>query len=1832
MATSQGWRDTQKHQRTRGQKLARLGLASVLVGAVVWLVLSLMMPFWHPRTRLVYAFAGNEPQSGVPPAPFALEQYARLVPLKPALYQDETNPPEVPLISAGSLTEAGWMDQAAPASLDDEDAVLVYLAAGEETLGSTGRPAAALAVSDAGGQAKILPINGVLEELSRLSAGTKVLILDTQTATLPTPGTVLPGGFCHQLAEAVHATGDRSLWVLAAHSPLQHSHYSPALKRSVLGYFVARALKGDADLDGDRLLTIDELLQYVRAGVDDWVRHVSGGNATQTPELFWGGGPLDRNTPTPVLLAVPKLSGQDREQSVQASVQQASQPREAGKWESVFRERAANRLRPLVNPVRDKLTEARVPEAASILQNSGGDKPAESQAPGGNDAAEASGNSGPQSDVATGRATATAEASGSGQGAGAEGQPSGDNQVAGGPSDAGAGPPQVFPPDPLEQPELLDQLGQAWAIHDALLDSRQIDPRPVDVAPDWWRDYERKLLAVDQSIRFGWRLDLLPLKRMLRDELLPLAELLDDQPLPADAEGELLSRWLRRQSSDGPPVSVHSLAAAEAVGWSELGWSPAEREAARQFSGTLQQPMPTAFQQWISESWSDQFDGLVELRLANQLVPHADGDWSLIRELLNVVVSAERAAVKVTEEGFDGDRLSRGDQALGQAIRSFRDPLQANYRRQVGALLAEASNAYGEILLLADEARSARQIRNELMARLPYLISLQQRHGSDLRHPVPSAEAVEQAITLIVDSRKLTESDDLDLVSLQTLHQQLRAVKKRLEQGLRPDAVEQFIQSPTQPSDSWYMTSLLSTPLLESQTRMRLIAIVGEAEAVHLRDYSPPGRTEILDSTVRSQDWMIDRDRPARLAAAEKRIARWMRWQSGWMEMASSDSMSLISDSLRKRVKTWDSTPRSIGQLVGTYSELVADFWEDRSQWPVRMAAVLSEHRDMQDASVRDDRCQQLRQLKLAIRALAIQPGPLLDPVAVDERLASAMRYDLFVSGADRFDTHRQSVGPAEAAFLLAAADGYRRQAAAEPMQPKVRQTQPVPLELVGDQQVTFGPSERESSAEVTVTHLGSEPADVWLVVQSDPRAVQVQSLSTENVYEHSALQAELKWRARQADEDLQRLRGEQASRKTIQRQTSRLVSLQHAAMEPLLPAAAELSPTFRLEPGQQKTVRLKVDRVGKLSQQTKVLVRAVTGDQQVRWDVAVKLPDRVAVGLLVQADAPTWSTNDSGDALHPYPHRATPYRISAANTRGRDMDALVSVFTPAEPLTLAPPTTMLSAAGADEWFARCGQLRTIIERRPVSLAGSGAAVELLPQLVTAPAPAGGPAADGGGEGANIPANASPGGEAKSSKKTPIVLTHGLLFRIEDKASGATTVALVDISPQRPRRYVRPHVAYDATTAELTVRLDVVDGVTIPEAGIPVQARLSSDAADPLRLTLSGVISSQRRSLELVANVAPEADVQCLLEVDVDQFPRAFLYRFRTASTQPAVAEWVDRSRVKILSPDSGNAHGGDQSQIQVNARVDAPVGTFLNPSDRLEIGFDVDRDREFRDESPLQFLSDRQVRVEWTPEPPKPPAASTMELVTSVSDFQVALDAGGLSNARVNILAHLRAGTSDVWSDPVEAILDGQPPELGGLRVLPSRRVPEATPLQISISADDNDLSGVRLVKIGVAKPGTKEFAETPAAVEASMTVGGVWSAELDTTGLEPGNHLILAQAVDQVGNQSLPRSAPLEILSRSVLEAEAMQPKSVAGRVMHGSVAAADAVVRLMTVEEPPKELARRTTDQQGRFRFAKVPPGEYQLTASGVVKNNPRNGAESLKVPEGKADVPPLEMQIE
>ncbi len=150
----------------------------------------------------------------------------------------------------------------------------------------------------------------LLRQIKSCPVAKKLLILDCdELAGDPRLGMIV-NEFDELLEETVRRSGDSGLWVLASHRPFEASHVSQSAGRSAFGYFVVEGLKGAADQNGDGMIELAELADYVGSGVADWVSQDSGGAEVQSPRLLHGGEGAAGAPPGLSLLTV---SDHDRE-------------------------------------------------------------------------------------------------------------------------------------------------------------------------------------------------------------------------------------------------------------------------------------------------------------------------------------------------------------------------------------------------------------------------------------------------------------------------------------------------------------------------------------------------------------------------------------------------------------------------------------------------------------------------------------------------------------------------------------------------------------------------------------------------------------------------------------------------------------------------------------------------------------------------------------------------------------------------------------------------------------------------------------------------------------------------------------------------------------------------------------------------------------------------------------------------------------------------------------------------------------------------------------------------------------------------------------------------------------------------------------------------------------------------------------------------------------------------------------------------------------------------------------------------------------------------------
>lgn len=157
------------------------------------------------------------------------------------------------------------------------------------------------------------PLSELVTELEAFPADLKLLILDAGRVPYDARMGVLVNEFPRLLEDALQQHRDPRLWVLSAHRALEATHVSSSAGQSSFGYYVAEAIRGGADRDGDRQVDLAEFAAYVRQGVSQWVQRESGGRMSQTPQLLQAGVGSVPAPPPLTLTPVPRqLAGAEK--------------------------------------------------------------------------------------------------------------------------------------------------------------------------------------------------------------------------------------------------------------------------------------------------------------------------------------------------------------------------------------------------------------------------------------------------------------------------------------------------------------------------------------------------------------------------------------------------------------------------------------------------------------------------------------------------------------------------------------------------------------------------------------------------------------------------------------------------------------------------------------------------------------------------------------------------------------------------------------------------------------------------------------------------------------------------------------------------------------------------------------------------------------------------------------------------------------------------------------------------------------------------------------------------------------------------------------------------------------------------------------------------------------------------------------------------------------------------------------------------------------------------------------------------------------------------------
>ncbi len=635
---------------------------------------------------------------------------------------------------------------------------------------------------------------------------------------------------------------------------------------------------------------------------------------------------------------------------------------------------------------------------------------------------------------------------------------------------------------------------------------------------------------------------------------------------------------------------------------------------------------------------------------------------------------------------------------------------------------------------------------------------------------------------------------------------------------------------------------------------------------------------------------------------------------------------------------------------------------------------------------------------------------------------------------------------------------------------------------------------------------------------------------------------------------------------------------------------------TYTLPVEGQDELRLKVR--GQPSEgSTRLVVHVVTDRSSLRQDIVVNLPQRPLATVQLKA-----LRNErlvvADQQLRPFGNRSTSYSFLVQGLR-RDTTTLdITAYRVTAPTVSWPTTTTLPTADLQRWLSQTADIQEIATLPGVPVQTDSA----------------------------VPLHFS---AVKPEPTVALDVSGGVLLIMRDAARQLSTWQHLPCTPLRPAAYVDATVQYDEPREMLRIVVRPRDELEIPAEGIPVRCRIVKDAdqasSTPIRWeaapahSVSGMLQPYQREFTLNLPWRSPAERAAVL-IDVDEWSRAFVFKVEPDGVRPS-----DEFAVEILEPQRRSAIRAPAPVIPVTVAVTIPP-RFIVGENLIEVGVDRNGDRRLEGEPTLRLPTDRQTGVVLD----SIDATGIWTLKTSVRDWQISVPTAGLSDQWGTVLARIARGPHEVWSEGTAVAFDKQGPRLSRINLSGKGELAVGQPLQITMRADDHELSGVASVAAGIDQTGLGIISPTTVMIPAKADDEDGWSVTLPTEKLTPGPYVVVLQATDLVGNTGPISVVPMHCLTAEEVAARAAVP--LQGQVQYAGAAISDAEVRLTAVPpkdapattSPPKTLTTKT-NRSGQFTFESVAPGQYDLIATGTVRGFRYENRTKVTVAPGKESVP-------
>ncbi len=626
--------------------------------------------------------------------------------------------------------------------------------------------------------------------------------------------------------------------------------------------------------------------------------------------------------------------------------------------------------------------------------------------------------------------------------------------------------------------------------------------------------------------------------------------------------------------------------------------------------------------------------------------------------------------------------------------------------------------------------------------------------------------------------------------------------------------------------------------------------------------------------------------------------------------------------------------------------------------------------------------------------------------------------------------------------------------------------------------------------------------------------------------------------------------------------------------------------------------------------------VEVKAGGQSGRHSIRLRLPPPDKIDLIVEQVTDQGRRVQVDHHLRPLPNRRTGFRLGLKNSSPRAKTVTVQL--------LAVPKTAAGGRGWRGWpLDDSGK-----PRRGFTALTEPVEVELPADVPPHPIPFGQDAA----KDKEKPKDSEPHAAAKRPAKKPaeVDVTAGIVVVVVDTAKPSRRWShRLRFTPRAPGDYVRASVGYDRTRRRLEIDLNVRHTKLLPQLppdGKPISivwpTRIETEMRD------KGQLRDPSDSARLYATVEPGPQTVVPVRLDVDGYPRAFIYDVKC--DQSSTADRITNlSEIRITSPRPDAVFPASLATIPIKFRVDAPTDAFKiiagsDSGEKVQAWIDADGNGRFDShESGQTFRADRQVSVRLQ----ELRLGGLMNVWAEVADFAVELSSGGLKNKRVDVVAQLllpgRGPARDRATSIVSIVLDGLPPTFRDIRI--AERIASGEKLSVAVEAAD--LGGVDGVEAAFDLNESQSMEKEDKPKKLRLRSDGIWSGSLDTKDIEPGLYMVVVRATDRVGNINIATTRVEVVKEPHKTDKDAEETPAtgtIAGRVFLQDQNCVGMTVRLL-------ETGRTAvTDAAGRFVFDDIPAGTYHLQVNGPWKNMIRKGKAQVALEGGKTATVEISLQ--